>query len=36
MIEAEALAENIAAAKFLDKTNLSEELIPAILELAPK
>lgn len=34
--EAKALAENIGAAKFLNKTNLSEELIPAILELAPK
>jgi len=29
-------AENIGAAKFLDKMNLSRELIPAILELAPK
>jgi hypothetical protein len=34
--EAKALAKNIGAAKFLNKTNLSEELIPAILELAPK
>jgi hypothetical protein len=34
--EAKALAENIGAAKFLNKTNLSEESIPAILELAPK
>lgn len=34
--EAKALAENIGAAKFLDKMNLSQELIPAILELAPK
>lgn len=34
--EAKALAENIGAAKFLDKMNLSQELIPAILGLAPK
>src|ERR1700745_2154815 len=34
--EAKALAENIGAAKFLDKMNLSRELIPAILELAPQ
>jgi hypothetical protein len=34
--EAKASAENIGAAKFLDKMNLSRELIPAILELAPK
>jgi DNA-binding NarL/FixJ family response regulator len=34
--EAKALAEDIGAARFLDKTNLSGELIPAILELAPK
>jgi CheY-like chemotaxis protein len=34
--EAKALAEDIGAAKFLDKLNLSQELIPAILELAPK
>ena len=32
--EAKALAKNIGAAKFLDKMKLSEELIPAILELA--
>jgi DNA-binding NarL/FixJ family response regulator len=34
--EAKASAENIGASKFLDKMNLSRELIPAILELAPK
>jgi hypothetical protein len=34
--EAKALAGNIGAAKFLDKMNLAQELIPAILELAPK
>jgi len=34
--EAKALAEDIGAAKFLDKLNLSQELIPAILELSPK
>lgn len=34
--EAKALADSIGAAKFLDKMNLGEELIPAILELAPK
>ena len=34
--EAKALAENIGAAKFLDKMNLSQELIPAILGLASK
>jgi len=34
--EAKALAEDIGAAKFLDKVNLSQELIPAILELSPK
>jgi hypothetical protein len=30
------MAESIGAAKFLDKMNLARELIPAILELAPK
>ena len=34
--EAQALAGSIGAAKFLDKMNLARELIPAILELAPK
>jgi|ERR1043166_3261351 DNA-binding NarL/FixJ family response regulator len=34
--EARAMVESIGAAKFLDKMNLSQELIPAILELAPK
>jgi DNA-binding NarL/FixJ family response regulator len=34
--ESKASAENIGASKFLDKMNLSRELIPAILELAPK
>jgi len=34
--EAKALAASMGAAKFLDKMNLSQELIPAILELAPK
>ena len=34
--EAKVLAESIGAAKFLDKMNLTQELIPAILELAPK
>jgi DNA-binding NarL/FixJ family response regulator len=34
--EAKAMAESIGAAKFLDKMNLARELIPAILELAPK
>jgi DNA-binding NarL/FixJ family response regulator len=34
--EEKAMAESIGAAKFLDKMNLSQELIPAIPELAPK
>jgi hypothetical protein len=34
--EAKAVAVSIGAAKFLDKMNLTQELIPAILELAPK
>jgi DNA-binding NarL/FixJ family response regulator len=34
--EAKALADSIGAAKFLDKMNLSEELIPAILKVARK
>jgi len=34
--EAKALAASIGAAKFLDKMYLSEQLIPTILELAPK
>jgi len=34
--DAKALAKSIGAAKFLDKMVLSEQLIPAILELAPK
>ena len=34
--EAQALAETIGATKFIDKMNLSQELIPAILELAPQ
>lgn len=33
---AKALADRIGAAKLLDKMCLSEQLIPAILELAPK
>ena len=33
--EAKAIAESIGAAKFLDKMSLAQELIPAILELAP-
>ncbi len=33
--EAKALAERIGAAKLLDKMELTNELIPAILELAP-
>jgi len=34
--EAKAKAKNIGAAKFLDEINLSQELIPAIRELAPQ
>ena len=34
--EAKASAGRIGAAKLLDKMNLSQELIPAILELAPE
>src|SRR5882724_11699683 len=34
--EAKALAESIGAAKLLDKMELANELIPAILELAPE
>jgi two-component system, NarL family, response regulator DevR len=34
--EAAALANKIGAAKLLDKLELSNELIPAILELAPE
>lgn len=34
--ETRALADNFGAAKFLDKMELSKELIPAILELAPE
>src|SRR5438445_608504 len=34
--EAKAWADRIGAAKLLDKMNLSQELIPAILELAPE
>ena len=34
--EAKASADRIGAAKLLDKMNLSQELIPAILELAPE
>lgn len=34
--ESKALADSIGAAKFLDKMNLAQELIPSILELAPK
>jgi two-component system response regulator DevR len=33
--ETKALADTIGAAKFLDKMELANELIPAILELAP-
>jgi len=33
--DAKASADSIGAAKLLDKMNLSQELIPAILELAP-
>jgi two-component system, NarL family, response regulator DevR len=33
--EAKALAERIGTAKLLDKMELANELIPAILELAP-
>ena len=33
--EAKAWADRIGASKLLDKMNLSQELIPAILELAP-
>ena len=34
--EAKASADGLGAVKLLDKMNLSQELIPAILELAPK
>ena len=34
--EAKALADSIGAAKLLDKMELANELIPAILELAPE
>jgi len=34
--EAKSMAESIGAAKLLDKMNLSQELIPTILELANK
>jgi DNA-binding NarL/FixJ family response regulator len=34
--EAKALADSIGAAKLLDKMELADELIPAILELAPE
>jgi two-component system response regulator DevR len=34
--EAKASADSMGAAKLLDKMNLSRELIPAILELAPE
>ena len=34
--EAKAMAESIGAAKLLDKMNHARELIPAILEIAPK
>ena len=33
--ESKALVERIGADRFIDKMNLAEELIPAILELAP-